>query len=95
MRKSSFGYVWLFTFTVVLALVVGWRLPAERWPMVAGVLAGVAVSIPASFAVAWLATRVLPPAQLGRRARRAWPSHAPPGPTVIVEHAPMDPDEQP
>jgi hypothetical protein len=87
MRKSNFGYVWLFTFTVVLALVVGWRLPAESRPMAAGVLAGVAASIPASFAVAWLATRAL---GRPRRQRRAWPAEAPLGPAIVVEHAPGD-----
>jgi hypothetical protein len=92
MPRSSFAYLWLLTFIVVLALVIGWRLPAESRPMVAGVLAGVAASVPTSFVVAWLATRALHPAY---RRRRAWQADAPAGPAIIVEHAPLAPDDQP
>jgi hypothetical protein len=79
MTRFSPVYTWLLTFTISLALVVGWRLPADSRPVVAGVLAGVTASIPTSLLVAWLATRALDPR---RRARRAWPP--PPAPRVVV-----------
>jgi hypothetical protein len=91
MLRSSFVYIWLLTFTVVLALIIGWRLPSGSLPMVAGVLAGVAVSIPTSVVVAWLSTRDLLSAH---RARRAWPAERPHNPTIIVEHAPAARNEQ-
>ena len=86
MTRSSFVYLCLLTFTIVLAVVIGWRLPAEARDMMLGVLAGVAASIPTSLLVAWLATRALTAPRQGMR--RVWPAEAPPRPRVIIEQTP-------
>jgi hypothetical protein len=91
MRRSSLVYACLLTFTVVLALIIGWRLPAEARALVLGVLAGVAASIPTSLLVAWLAMRARTP----RPPRRGtWPAEAPPRPRVVVDQTPASSGRQ-
>ncbi|MCC6188459.1 MAG: hypothetical protein IT318_05465 [Anaerolineales bacterium] len=88
MRRSSFVYFCLLTFTAVLALVIGWRLPVEARDMMLGVLAGVAASIPTSLLVAWRAARAL---AAPRRSRQTWVREAPSWPGVIIDQAATPP----
>jgi hypothetical protein len=59
MRPQAFLYLCLLVFVATLALIIGWRLPAETRMVTLGVLAGVVASVPTSLLVAWLTTRVL------------------------------------
>ena len=59
MRATGCLYTCLLAFTATLAFIIGWRLPAETRMIAAGVLTGVAVSVPTSLLVSAAATRAI------------------------------------
>ena len=59
MRATGCLYTCLLAFTATLAFIIGWRLPAETRVIAAGVLTGVAVSVPTSLLISAAATRTI------------------------------------
>jgi hypothetical protein len=73
-------YFCLLAFVATLALIIGWRLPAETRMVTLGVVAGVVASVPTSLLVAWLTTRVL----LDRHRAAPPPPAGEPPPRLVV-----------
>lgn len=69
----------LASLAITLALVAGAQLPDGALPVVLGVLAGIAASLPTSLIIVWRVSRALPPPTPG-----AAPAAPERPPTVIV-----------
>jgi hypothetical protein len=95
-RPSRLLYPALLAFTVTLAAIVGWRLSADALPVVLGVIAGVAASIPTSLLIAWVATHVALDRYAARNPYAVPPQTAAPAPEprVIVVQTPAQPPAQ-
>ncbi len=87
MRLTGCLSTCLLAFIVTLALIIGWRLPDETRVIAAGVLTGVAVSVPTSLLVSAVATRMVLARYVAAQAAAA--ADAPePEPQVVVVAAP-------
>ncbi len=91
MRATGCLYTCLLAFTATLAFIIGWRLPAETRVIAAGVLTGVAVSVPTSLLVSAAATRTILARYAAAQAAAAQPD---PEPQFIVVPA-AEPAPQP
>lgn len=75
-------YLCLLAFVVTLALIIGWRLSDQAMAVIIGVVSGVAVSVPTSLVVVWLAMQ-----SRSGQARVVSSTAVPVPPQVIVVHA--------
>jgi len=75
-------YLCLLAFVITLALIIGWRLSDQAVAVIVGVVAGVAVSVPTSLVVVWMAL----PGRSGL-GRVVSSTAVPVPPQVIIVHA--------
>ena len=96
MRLTGCLTTCLLAFIVTLAFIIGWRLPEETRVIAAGVLTGVAASVPTSLIVSAAATRaVLARYVMAQAAHAAAQTEEAEPQVVVVAAPPQQPRPQP